>query len=57
VIVRPFGPLIVDPDFRRIITPDGQSVKWAHRYAVMTTLPLAWCPSMWATASAASLSG
>ncbi len=28
-----------------------------RRYTLMTTFPLAWCPSMWATAFAASLSG
>ena len=27
------------------------------RYTAMTTLPLAWCPSMWATALAVSLNG
>jgi DNA-directed RNA polymerase specialized sigma24 family protein len=35
---------------RQLTTADG-------RYTAMTTLPLAWCPSMWATAFAASLSG
>jgi hypothetical protein len=28
-----------------------------HGYTAMTTVPLAWCPSMWATAFAVSASG
>lgn len=35
----------------------GRSGRATQRYAAMATLPLAWCPSMWATASAVWLSG
>jgi hypothetical protein len=34
----------------------GRAEGSAAGYAVMTTCPLAWCPSMWATAFAVSLS-
>ena len=38
----------------------GGRIMWigiTRRNTAMTTFPLAWCPSMWATAFAASLSG
>jgi hypothetical protein len=35
----------------------AEAVAQSQRYAAMAILPLAWCPSMWATASAAWLSG
>ena len=36
----------------RMLFSEG-SAPHHRRYTVMTTLPLAWCPSMWATAFAA----
>jgi len=58
------GPGAEQASTCRIATPPGNGVRtWAgalpaqRAYTAMTTFPLAWCPSMWATASPACANG